>query len=96
MTPADLDATIRQMLHSAQRILITTHIRPDGDAIGSLLGLGLALQHAGRTVQMVLPDGMPPVFRHLPGSDQIRREVQPPFDLFIVLDTADIPRISPR
>ncbi|WP_322806119.1 DHH family phosphoesterase [Thermanaerothrix sp.] len=94
MTPADLDATIRQMLHSAQRILITTHIRPDGDAIGSLLGLGLALQHAGATVQMVLPDGMPPVFRHLPGSDQIRREVQPPFDLFIVLDTADIPRIS--
>lgn len=94
MTSADVDATIRQMLHQAQHILITTHIRPDGDAVGSLLGLGLALQHAGQSVQMVLPDGMPQVFRHLPGSDQIRREVQPPFDLFIVLDTADIPRIS--
>ncbi|WP_299025046.1 DHH family phosphoesterase [uncultured Thermanaerothrix sp.] len=93
MTGAELDI-IRQMLHAAQRVLITTHIRPDGDAVGSLLGLGLALQETGRTVQMVLPDGVPHTFRHLPGTDQIRRDVQPPFDLFVVLDTADVPRIA--
>lgn len=89
----DLDTTIRQMLERAQRILLTTHIRPDGDAMGSLLGLGLALKQAGHEVQMVLPDGFPHTFRHLPGIREIQRTIQGPFDLFIVLDAADPARI---
>jgi nanoRNase/pAp phosphatase (c-di-AMP/oligoRNAs hydrolase) len=35
-------AAIRQELGAAQRILVVSHIRPDGDAVGPLLGLGLA------------------------------------------------------
>ncbi len=55
-------------LQEANRILIVSHIRPDGDAVGSILGLGLALQEAGKAVQMVLTDGVPSGESHLPGS----------------------------
>lgn len=48
----DIDTAIKAKLDSAQNILIVSHVRPDGDAIGSMLGLGLALQAAGKTVQM--------------------------------------------
>ena len=47
-------AKIKKRLGTAQNILIASHIRPDGDAIGSLIGLGLALKNAGKTVQMIL------------------------------------------
>ena len=60
---------IRSRLAAGQAFLIASHVRPDGDAIGSLLGLGLALQEAGKTVQMVLADGVSSSFRHLPGAD---------------------------
>jgi phosphoesterase RecJ-like protein len=48
----------RRELNKANRILIVSHVRPDGDAAGSVIGLGLALQDAGKSVQMVLDDGV--------------------------------------
>ncbi len=88
----DLDAAIKAKLEAAQNILIASHVRPDGDAIGSLLGLGLALQAAGKTVQVVLNDGLPASFRHLPGSDQVRKAPQEGWDLFVTVDCADFKR----
>lgn len=90
----DLDTAIKAKLDSTQNILIVSHVRPDGDAIGSMLGLGLALQAAGKTVQMVLNDGLPASFRHLPGSDQVKKEPQAGFDLFITVDCADFRRVG--
>ena len=69
----DVHAAIRQQFGNARRILIVSHIRPDGDAIGSLLGLGLALIDAGKDVRMVLVDGVPLTFRYLEGSSLIHR-----------------------
>jgi len=51
------------LVRTAQRILLVSHIRPDGDAVGSLLGLGSALQEADKQVQMVLADGVPSILR---------------------------------
>ena len=76
----------------AQRILIACHIRPDGDAIGSLLGLGLALQAIDKEVTMVSADGLPGAFRHLPGSDQIVKKPEGSFDLSVVVDCSDLGR----
>ncbi len=53
-----------ERMRAAQRILVVCHIRPDGDAIGSLLGLGLALRSAGKQVEMVCEDGVPSDCRH--------------------------------
>jgi len=87
-------AAINERLGKAQKILISSHVRPDGDAIGSLLGLGLALQNAGKTVQMVLADGVPANFRYLEGSDRVRKEPDEEFDTFITVDCADFKRLG--
>ncbi|OGN74404.1 MAG: hypothetical protein A2X25_05820 [Chloroflexi bacterium GWB2_49_20] len=90
----DLDKSIAGRLQTANNILIVSHVRPDGDAIGSLLGLGLALQAIGKQVQMVLSDGVPSSFRHLPGSDQVLRVQKTPPDLSIVVDCSDLKRVG--
>lgn len=85
---------IRQALQEANRILLVTHVRPDGDAIGALLGLGLALQASGKTVQMILPEKLPSGFRHLPGSDQVSVQAEGAFDLAVILDCSDLGRVG--
>lgn len=84
--------TIKKFLHQASRVVITSHIRPDGDAIGAVLGMGTALQEAGKHVQVVLADGLPAVFRHLPGSKLVSRKIEGDYDLSVVLDCSDLQR----
>ena len=82
------------LVSRADRILIISHIRPDGDAVGSTLGLGLILEEMGKEVSLVLEDGVPKVFNHLTGSDRIIRESVGVFDLVVVVDCSDIERIG--
>jgi phosphoesterase RecJ-like protein len=91
MNPEVVEA-IGRRFKAAQRILLVSHIRPDGDAVGSLLGLGLALQEAGKNVQMVLNDGVPASLRTLPGSEQVAHNPEEPVDLVVTLDCSDIKR----
>ena len=92
--PNPLSASVKQLLHNAEHILLISHIRPDGDAIGSLLGLGLSLKTAGKDIQMVLSDGIPRSFRQLLGSCDVARKVKQEYDLSIVLDCSDLLRIN--
>lgn len=85
---------IEKRLARAEKVVIASHVRPDGDAIGSLLGLGLALQNAGKQVQMILVDGCPASFRYLEGSDQIKNAPQGEHDTFITVDCADFKRVG--
>jgi phosphoesterase RecJ-like protein len=85
---------IKARLHKAQNIVIASHVRPDGDAIGSLLGIGLALQDAGKSVQMVLVDGVPASFRYIAGSEKIVKEPTGEHDTFITVDCADFKRVG--
>ena len=87
-----LSEAIKSRLDDARKVLIASHIRPDGDAIGSLLGLGLALENAGKSVQMVLVDGISSSFRHLEGTDKIKTVIREPCDTFITVDCADFRR----
>ena len=48
---------IREKIEAAERIAIFSHIRPDGDALGSLFGLGRALLNAGKSVQLISSGG---------------------------------------
>lgn len=91
---SEIIGAIKSRLHSAQNIVIASHVRPDGDAIGSLLGMGLALKDAGKVVQMVLVDGLPSSFKHLEGSEFIVREPQAGHDTFITVDSADFKRVG--
>src|SRR5512135_1982536 len=87
-----IDAAIAERLRAANSILVVSHVRPDGDAIGSLLAMGLALQDAGKAVQMVLSDGLPASFRHLEGSEKVHKQVKDTVDTFITVDCADFKR----
>ncbi len=88
----EVSEAIKLRLAAAQSVLVVSHVRPDGDAIGSLLGLGLALENAGKSVQMVLTDGVTSSFRHLPGADKIKTKVEGPYDTFVTTDCADFRR----
>ena len=85
---------IQEKLHKSQHPLIISHIRPDGDAIGSLIGLGLILQKAGKTPCLVLEDGLPAKYRFLNGSKLITKKPADSNDLTIALDCSDIRRIG--
>jgi len=85
---------IKERLAKSKNVVIASHVRPDGDAIGSLLGLGLALREAGKSVQMVLVDGVSGSFRHLEGSELIVKEPTGEHDTFITVDCADFKRVG--
>ena len=85
---------IKDRLAIANKIVVAAHVRPDGDAIGSVLGLGLALQDAGKSVQMILVDGVSSSFRFLEGSELIQKEVKDEHDTFITVDCADFKRVG--
>jgi bifunctional oligoribonuclease and PAP phosphatase NrnA len=79
-----------------QSFVILSHVRPDGDAIGSQLALGLALQAAGKNVRLINEDGLPDSLAFLPGSSQIEIPPADPLDVevAIALDTATKPRLG--
>ena len=88
----EITGAIKDRLAKANKIVIASHVRPDGDAIGSLLGLGLALMDAGKSVQMTLADGIPASFRHLEGSELVLKQPNGDHDTFITVDCADFKR----
>jgi len=77
--------------------LLTTHILPDGDSIGSLLGLGLAMRDAGFAVTMHSADGVPFRYRFLRGSEHVVAGDVPngAFARVVALDCSDAQRLSP-
>jgi bifunctional oligoribonuclease and PAP phosphatase NrnA len=89
-----ITGAINDRLEKSRNVVIASHVRPDGDAIGSLLGLGLALRDAGKSVQMVLVDGVAASFRHLEGSELIVKTPTGEHDTFITVDAADFKRVG--
>ena len=89
-----LNQKISSLLSQYSKPLILSHTRPDGDAIGSVIGLYLALQKKGKKPQMVIIDGVPKKFNFLHGTDQINRSIKGDFDLVITVDCADKKRVA--
>src|SRR5262245_31789715 len=65
------------LVHSHQRFLLTTHIRPDGDGLGSMLALADVLQAHGKTVQLVVASVLPPRYAFLDPERRIQRFTLP-------------------
>jgi phosphoesterase RecJ-like protein len=92
---SDIHQDIRVRFANAQKVLVVSHIRPDGDAIGSLLAVGLGLIAIGKQVQMVLSDGVPASFRHLEGANLIAKKADGEVDLIVSVDCSDLKRLGP-
>jgi phosphoesterase RecJ-like protein len=79
-----------ETLDSAQTLLLVTHVNPDGDAIGSLLGLANALRERGKQPMTVVDGGVPPFLRFLPGADTVLPQVtEGEWDVMVSLDASD-------
>ncbi|MEA2098339.1 MAG: bifunctional oligoribonuclease/PAP phosphatase NrnA [Patescibacteria group bacterium] len=77
------------LVKSSESILILTHKNPDGDAIGSVLGLSDALKSIGKRVECFSKDAVPDIFCFLPNISRIKNQVVlKKYDLIILLDCA--------
>ena len=83
-----------ELIENKQSFAITTHIRPDGDGIGSSLGLCWLLQSLNKSVEVIAADTIPVAYRSLPGAEQIRKvsEVDRDYDAVFVIECSDADR----
>jgi len=77
---------VKKAILQAKTIAISCHINPDGDAIGSLLSLGLGLKMLGKKVYMLSEDGVPEKYRCLSGAREIKKTIDKKCDLAISVD----------
>lgn len=96
MTEPNMLQTVIEVLQQPKRILCVSHINPDGDAYGSLLGIGWILRHLGKTPVLAMHDRTPSDFRFMPGSEQIiaPASVANSYDLIICLDASSSDRMG--
>ncbi len=89
-------AEIGEILQHHQKFVLISHVRPDGDAIGSQLALGYALMAAGKTVYLINEDGLPDNLTFMAGAEAIQLPPEIPLDVevAIALDTATKPRLG--
>lgn len=86
---------IKTLLKQNDNFYITSHINPDGDAVGSCFGLGLALQKLGKNVQVIL-DPFQSRFDIIPGGGLLSKKAFSGDIFLICLDCADISRLIPH
>jgi phosphoesterase RecJ-like protein len=81
-------------IEQRNRFMLTSHVRPDGDAIGSVLACSMLLRKLGKQAEVVLSDGVPFIYRCLPEADSVIRasSVNGSYEAAIVLECDSIER----
>jgi phosphoesterase RecJ-like protein len=89
---------ILDTLRRGKRFLVCSHMRPDGDAVGSMLAMRMLLEQLGKQADLVTADPIPNVHRELPGAKEIRTAVQieGPYDAAILLECDGLERTRLR
>ncbi len=83
-----------ELIENKQQFGITTHIKPDGDGVGSSLGLCWLLKSLGKSAEVIVRGEVPLAYRSLPGADQIRNieTVDRKYDAVFVIECSDLER----
>jgi phosphoesterase RecJ-like protein len=89
---------ILEILRQGERFVVCSHSRPDGDAVGSMLAMGMLLEQMGKHADLVSADQIPEIHRGLPGVEEIRiqQRVQGSYDAVILLECDCLERTSLR
>lgn len=87
---------VLRAIAEASSILITTHVIPDGDAIGSMLGMKMALEQIGLSPVAAISDPVPASLRFLPGAGSVLgpEDLLSSYGVALVLDCGDIERVG--
>jgi phosphoesterase RecJ-like protein len=93
-TDANLLQQTAAAIRSRQRFVIVSHVRPDGDAVGSQMAMAHALRALGKDVRVVSRDLAPPPLQVFPGVSEIEivDRVDDPGDAVIVMESGDLLR----
>ena len=95
---------MKELIEKAKKIVILTHVAPDGDAMGSALALWHYVRDAERSVTVIVPNAFAAFFNWMPGAEDIKVYEKEPdvcntliaeADLFICTDFNDPKRINP-
>lgn len=83
-----------ELIENKDVFAITTHIKPDGDGVGSSLGLCWLLRSLGKEAEVIVHGEVPPAYMSLPGADEIRdvRYVNGRYDAVFVIECSDLSR----
>lgn len=97
-SPANPVEAILKVIREGERFLVCSHARPDGDAVGSILAMGMFLRAMGKQADLVSADSIPAVYRSLPEASGIRTalRVHGPYDAAILLECDGIGRTRLR
>ena len=85
---------ILEAIRLGERFLVCSHSRPDGDAVGSMLAMGMLLKQLGKRADIVSADRVPAIYRGLPDADQIQTamRVRGPYDAVLLLECDGLER----
>ena len=85
---------VLKTIEQHRRFVLTSHARPDGDAVGSVLACGEVLRQMGKQVEIVLSDGVPRVYKDLPFSGEVihSQAVPDDFDAAVILECDSVQR----
>lgn len=83
-----------ELIENKQSFGITTHIKPDGDGVGSSLGLCWLLKSLGKSAEVIVRGTVPLAYRSLPGADEIRdiEKLDREYDAVFVIECSDLER----
>jgi phosphoesterase RecJ-like protein len=83
-----------ELIENKNRFGITTHIKPDGDGVGSSLGLCWLLRSLGKSAEVIVRGDIPPSYRSLPGADAIRdvETLDGDYDAVFIIECSDLER----
>jgi phosphoesterase RecJ-like protein len=83
-----------ELIESKRRFAITSHIRPDGDSLGSSLGLCWLLRALDKEVEVIMRDPVPHAYQQLPGAQDVKvvPAVDPSYQAVFVIECSDITR----
>ena len=97
-TREDSMTAILRVLGQGERFLVCSHSRPDGDAVGSMLAMGMLLKQMGKHADLYTADPIPAIYRVLPGSSEIRFaiHVHGHYDAAILLECDGLARTKLR
>lgn len=83
-----------ELIENKSNFAITTHVKPDGDGVGSSLGLYWLLRSLGKDAEVIVNGEVPPAYRSLPGADDIRdvNYLNGKYDAVFVIECSDLDR----